>query len=222
MRAEPAHQVKGNFAGDIGHRNIPFLAGDFRVAIAPHDTDIPTASGEYNRNFAGNGDVHVGNDPVISRTQGIGVQSQDVAADHDLGPGATVPFVGIALILCVDPFTDHNVDLIVFRSGYVDRAVIIDHMQARASREGLLQLIVEAVVMPEEGEIGIVANIDMITKFIPVEASRLGCHQAEADQQDEQKNSTRPDSRGPQACSCACWYSSSFITPHRISSIGHQ
>ena len=73
-------------------------------------------------------------------------------------------------------------------------------MQVSPCRKFLPQLIVIAVGVPKQREIAIV-NVDLISNLAPVKTGRLGSCQSEKDQDDQQKNLPRTNSRRPRAIS---------------------
>src|SRR6266581_3133347 len=97
------------------------LAGNFGVAIPPGNAHVAAPGGNYDWGLTGNGNVHIGCDPVVC----------------------------VALVMRADSLTHDDMDLILVGGGYSDRAAITHHAQAAARWEVLLKLIVVAITMAE-------------------------------------------------------------------------
>src|SRR6266480_3899439 len=108
------------------------LAGNFGVAIPPGNAHVAAPGGNYDWGLTGNGNVHIGCDPVVARAL-----------------RTRIPFVCVALVMRADSLTHDDMDLILVGGGYSDRAAITHHAQAAARWEVLLKLIVVAITMAE-------------------------------------------------------------------------
>src|SRR4029077_12900636 len=86
---------------------------------------------------------------MVTRALDLGVQRDQAADGGNCGLGLAVEFVGIALIASADALVDDYRNLVVVRSMDADRAVIIKHLEAGAGREVALEMVVEAIGLPE-------------------------------------------------------------------------
>src|SRR6266487_5126029 len=125
------------------------LAGNFGVAIPPGNAHVAAPGGNYDWGLTGNGNVHIGCDPVVARALRIRIQNQNISARRNLGLRSRIPFVCVALVARADSLAHHNTNLIVIGGGHSDRAAIAHHTQGAARWELLLKLIVVAITMAE-------------------------------------------------------------------------
>ena len=116
----------------------------------PDQVHIAVPGTDRDRHFTRQGNVEIGFDRMIARGFGLGVERDQAADGGNRGLGFAVVFVGVALAFAAHALADHHGDLVVVGGVHADCPVRVDDLQAGSGGEGLFEMIVKVVALPEK------------------------------------------------------------------------